>query len=155
MPPCEKNTRHYPTSPKPPKPHLSCVWCWTTIALAVLRMSKQQILSFLWGQVHTYFGCGGNTTCLHADPSENLLLVVMGEKFMDIYPPCDAACDLGRRWLRRDASANSATDVQRSWGLAKEIPWNSNSITGEAPSCKLVYKSNSCIPRKPCFTSTP
>lgn len=42
--------------------------------------------------VHTYFGCGGNTTCLHADPSENLLLVVMGEKFMDIYPPCDAAC---------------------------------------------------------------
>jgi len=42
--------------------------------------------------VHTYFGCGGNTTCLHADPSENLLLVVMGEKFLDIYPPCDAAC---------------------------------------------------------------
>lgn len=42
--------------------------------------------------VHTYFGCGGNTTCLHADPSENLLLVVMGEKFMDVYPPCDAAC---------------------------------------------------------------
>ncbi|CAE7203686.1 kdm8 [Symbiodinium natans] len=42
--------------------------------------------------VHTYFGCGGNTTCIHSDPSENLLLVVMGEKFMDIYPPCDAAC---------------------------------------------------------------
>ena len=44
-------------------------------------------------EVHTYFGCGGNTTCLHADPSENLLLVVMGEKFLDIYPPCDAACN--------------------------------------------------------------
>ncbi|CAE7853163.1 kdm8 [Symbiodinium necroappetens] len=42
--------------------------------------------------VHTYFGCGGNTTCIHSDPSENLLMVVMGEKFMDIYPPCDAAC---------------------------------------------------------------
>ncbi|CAK9097405.1 unnamed protein product [Durusdinium trenchii] len=42
--------------------------------------------------VHTYFGCGGNTTCIHSDPSENLLFVVTGEKFMDIYPPCDAAC---------------------------------------------------------------
>ncbi|CAJ1334089.1 unnamed protein product [Effrenium voratum] len=42
--------------------------------------------------VHTYFGCGGNTTCIHSDPSENLLLVLMGEKFMDIYPPADAAC---------------------------------------------------------------
>ena len=46
--------------------------------------------------VHTYFGCGGNTTCIHTDPSENLLLVVMGEKFLDIYPPCDAACALSR-----------------------------------------------------------
>ncbi len=53
-------------------------------------------------EVHTYFGCGGNTTCLHADPSENLLLVVMGEKFLDIYPPCDAACT----W---------ATDVPKVW----------------------------------------
>ena len=42
--------------------------------------------------VHTYFGCGGNTTCIHSDPSENLLLVVSGEKFWDLYPPCDAAC---------------------------------------------------------------
>jgi len=42
--------------------------------------------------VHTYFGCGGNTTCIHSDPSENLLLVVAGEKFWDVYPPCDAAC---------------------------------------------------------------
>ena len=54
-------------------------------------------------EVHTYFGCGGNTTCLHADPSENLLLVVMGEKFLDIYPPCDAACT----W---------ATDVPKVFG---------------------------------------
>ena len=42
--------------------------------------------------VHTYFGCGGNTTCIHSDPSENLLLVVSGEKFWDLYPPSNAAC---------------------------------------------------------------
>eukprot|EP00440_Ansanella_granifera_P026970 gb/GFBE01029290.1/.p1 GENE.gb/GFBE01029290.1/~~gb/GFBE01029290.1/.p1 ORF type:complete len:624 (+),score=113.26 gb/GFBE01029290.1/:1-1872(+) len=42
--------------------------------------------------VHTYFGCGGNTTCIHCDPSENLMLVVSGEKFLDLYPPWEASC---------------------------------------------------------------
>eukprot|EP00931_Biecheleriopsis_adriatica_P032789 TRINITY_DN19088_c0_g4_i1.p1 TRINITY_DN19088_c0_g4~~TRINITY_DN19088_c0_g4_i1.p1 ORF type:complete len:632 (-),score=116.58 TRINITY_DN19088_c0_g4_i1:81-1976(-) len=42
--------------------------------------------------VHTYFGCGGNTTCLHCDPSENLMACVMGEKWLDLYPPWEADC---------------------------------------------------------------
>lgn len=41
---------------------------------------------------HTYFGVNGNTTAVHADPSENLLAVVMGTKVFEIYPPWDADC---------------------------------------------------------------
>lgn len=41
---------------------------------------------------YTYFGCGGNTTCLHTDPSENLMCVVSGEKWLDIFPPWQADC---------------------------------------------------------------
>ena len=66
--------------------------------------------------VHTYFGCGGNTTCIHSDPSENLLMVVMGEKFMDIYPPCDAACAL------LELSIRSAEVAQPKPPLAAHIP---------------------------------
>lgn len=42
--------------------------------------------------VHTYFGCGINTTCIHADPSENVLIVISGEKVFDLYPPWEADC---------------------------------------------------------------
>jgi len=42
--------------------------------------------------VHTYFGCGLNTTSLHCDPSENLLTVMMGTKTFDLFPPSDADC---------------------------------------------------------------
>ncbi|OLP86787.1 Lysine-specific demethylase 8 [Symbiodinium microadriaticum] len=64
--------------------------------------------------VHTYFGCGGNTTCIHSDPSENLLMVVMGEKFMDIYPPCDAACALLELSIR-------SAEVDKNWGNYKYV----------------------------------
>merc|ERR1712194_303623 len=42
--------------------------------------------------VHTYFGCGGNTTATHCDPSENLLAVLSGTKVFYLYPPTDADC---------------------------------------------------------------
>lgn len=42
--------------------------------------------------IHTYFGCGRNTTSLHADPSENILLVVTGKKTFELYPPHDVDC---------------------------------------------------------------
>jgi len=41
---------------------------------------------------YTYFGCGGNTTCIHCDPSENLMVVVAGEKTLDIFPPWEGDC---------------------------------------------------------------
>ncbi|CAE8652901.1 unnamed protein product, partial [Polarella glacialis] len=41
---------------------------------------------------HTYFGCGKNTTAIHCDPSENLLVVITGTKTFDLYPPSDADC---------------------------------------------------------------
>lgn len=41
---------------------------------------------------HIYFGCGMNTTAIHCDPSENLLVVVSGTKTFEIYPPTDADC---------------------------------------------------------------
>jgi len=40
--------------------------------------------------VHMYFGCGRNTSAIHWDPSENLLVVVSGSKTYELYPPCDA-----------------------------------------------------------------
>jgi len=42
--------------------------------------------------VHTYFGCGQNATAIHADPSENILVVVCGRKTFQLFPPCDADC---------------------------------------------------------------
>mmetsp|Transcript_49977 Transcript_49977/g.154454 ORF Transcript_49977/g.154454 Transcript_49977/m.154454 type:complete len:528 (+) Transcript_49977:57-1640(+) len=42
--------------------------------------------------VHTYFGCGRNTTSIHADPSENLLVVVSGRKTFQLLPPWEADC---------------------------------------------------------------
>jgi len=40
--------------------------------------------------VHTYFGCGRNTTAIHYDMHENLLAVLSGTKSFDLYPPTDA-----------------------------------------------------------------
>lgn len=42
--------------------------------------------------VHTYFGCGKNTTGIHCDPHENLLVVISGTKTFELYPPNDADC---------------------------------------------------------------
>mmetsp|Transcript_19613 Transcript_19613/g.45653 ORF Transcript_19613/g.45653 Transcript_19613/m.45653 type:complete len:498 (-) Transcript_19613:57-1550(-) len=42
--------------------------------------------------VHTYFGCGRNSTAIHFDPSENLLVVVAGTKTFELYPPADVDC---------------------------------------------------------------
>jgi len=39
--------------------------------------------------IHTYFGCGRNTTATHFDPSENILVVVCGQKTFELYPPTD------------------------------------------------------------------
>eukprot|EP00933_Yihiella_yeosuensis_P042883 TRINITY_DN37549_c0_g1_i1.p1 TRINITY_DN37549_c0_g1~~TRINITY_DN37549_c0_g1_i1.p1 ORF type:complete len:486 (+),score=86.26 TRINITY_DN37549_c0_g1_i1:42-1499(+) len=41
---------------------------------------------------HIYFGAGHNTTAIHCDPSENLLVVISGKKTFDLYPPTDADC---------------------------------------------------------------
>jgi len=41
---------------------------------------------------HMYFGCGFNSTAIHTDPSENLLVVVSGTKRFDLYPPTDVDC---------------------------------------------------------------
>lgn len=40
--------------------------------------------------VFTYFGCGRNTTAVHFDPNENLLLCICGSKRLWLYPPSDA-----------------------------------------------------------------
>lgn len=40
--------------------------------------------------MHTYFGAGGNTTSIHCDPSENLLVVISGSKTFQLFPPWDA-----------------------------------------------------------------
>lgn len=40
-------------------------------------------------QPHTYFGCGGNTTACHCDPSENILVLISGTKRFEIFPPTD------------------------------------------------------------------
>uniref|UniRef100_A0A7S1RHI4 JmjC domain-containing protein n=1 Tax=Alexandrium catenella TaxID=2925 RepID=A0A7S1RHI4_ALECA len=42
--------------------------------------------------IHTYFGCSRNTTAMHFDPSENLLLVVSGSKTFELYHPSDVDC---------------------------------------------------------------
>lgn len=42
--------------------------------------------------VHTYLGCGFNTTPIHCDSGENLLAVLAGTKRFDLYPPTDADC---------------------------------------------------------------
>merc|ERR1711963_172077 len=44
------------------------------------------------GKVHTYFGCGRNTTAIHWDPSENLAAVLYGKKTYWLFPPTDADC---------------------------------------------------------------
>merc|ERR1711879_697840 len=41
-------------------------------------------------EAHTYFGCGKNTTTIHCDAEDNLLLVICGTKTFDLYPPSDA-----------------------------------------------------------------
>jgi len=40
--------------------------------------------------VFTYFGCGRNTTAVHFDAHENLLLCLCGTKRLWLYPPSDA-----------------------------------------------------------------
>lgn len=40
--------------------------------------------------VFTYFGCGRNTTAVHFDAHENLLLCLCGTKRLFLYPPSDA-----------------------------------------------------------------
>lgn len=40
-------------------------------------------------QPHTYFGGGNNTTALHCDPSENILVVISGMKTFELFPPTD------------------------------------------------------------------
>jgi len=40
--------------------------------------------------VFTYFGCGRNTTAVHFDAHENLLLCICGTKRLWLYPPSDA-----------------------------------------------------------------
>jgi len=40
--------------------------------------------------VFTYFGCGRNTTALHYDANDNLLLCIRGTKRLLLYPPSDA-----------------------------------------------------------------
>mmetsp|Transcript_27292 Transcript_27292/g.78416 ORF Transcript_27292/g.78416 Transcript_27292/m.78416 type:complete len:508 (+) Transcript_27292:38-1561(+) len=42
--------------------------------------------------VHTYLGCGRNTTPVHFDAHENLLLCLCGRKRLLLYPPSDARC---------------------------------------------------------------
>eukprot|EP00404_Azadinium_spinosum_P033875 CAMPEP_0180648640 /NCGR_PEP_ID=MMETSP1037_2-20121125/51092_1 /TAXON_ID=632150 /ORGANISM="Azadinium spinosum, Strain 3D9" /LENGTH=220 /DNA_ID=CAMNT_0022673501 /DNA_START=20 /DNA_END=682 /DNA_ORIENTATION=+ len=42
--------------------------------------------------VHTYFGSGWNTTGVHCDPGENLLIVICGSKRFDLFPPTDLDC---------------------------------------------------------------
>merc|ERR1711972_1168952 len=40
--------------------------------------------------VYTYLGCGRNTTPIHFDAHENLLVCLCGEKRLLLYPPSDA-----------------------------------------------------------------
>lgn len=40
--------------------------------------------------VFTYFGCDRNTTAIHFDASENLMLCVSGTKRLWLFPPSDA-----------------------------------------------------------------
>eukprot|EP00747_Dinoflagellata_sp_TGD_P017595 gnl/TRDRNA2_/TRDRNA2_125921_c0_seq2.p1 gnl/TRDRNA2_/TRDRNA2_125921_c0~~gnl/TRDRNA2_/TRDRNA2_125921_c0_seq2.p1 ORF type:complete len:501 (+),score=92.27 gnl/TRDRNA2_/TRDRNA2_125921_c0_seq2:21-1523(+) len=40
--------------------------------------------------IFTYLGCGRNTTPVHIDPYENLMLCVRGTKRLLLYPPSDA-----------------------------------------------------------------
>jgi len=40
--------------------------------------------------VHSYMGCGRNTTPVHFDAHENLLLCLCGRKRLWLYPPSDA-----------------------------------------------------------------
>merc|ERR1719330_877710 len=40
--------------------------------------------------VFTYLGCGRNTTPVHFDAYENLMLCLCGSKRVWLYPPCDA-----------------------------------------------------------------
>ncbi|CAE8631014.1 unnamed protein product, partial [Polarella glacialis] len=42
--------------------------------------------------VHAYLGAGGNTTPIHCDPGENLLVVISGTKRLWLFPPTDADC---------------------------------------------------------------
>lgn len=43
-------------------------------------------------KTYMYFGCGHNTSAVHFDPSENLLLVISGRKTYELYPPQDVDC---------------------------------------------------------------
>merc|ERR1719379_1737348 len=70
--------------------------------------------------VYTYFGSGHNTTGIHFDPSENLVLLVSGTKTFDLFPPWEADC-LYPSGQKNNFASSAVPPLLAPGGMPKEL----------------------------------